>query len=150
MRRGRRNPGVGSGRRQASWGEFRIVVSMDEVVGDSRVLRVSAIERLQQIGRLFLLPMRPVRGRYVRQECERVKHLRFDIFAVAGGQVAHRELVVQRARAVRNGGSVLIDQAERMDELALALGARLDPLRQLNFPLASRNRSGGEGGSQSW
>jgi hypothetical protein len=55
---------------------------MNEVVRDSRVLRVGAIKRLKQIGRLFLLRIRPVSKRCVRQKCECVKYLRFDIFTV--------------------------------------------------------------------
>ena len=55
---------------------------MDEVVRNSRVLRIGAIKRLKQIGRLFLLRMRLVSRRCERQKCERVKYLRFDIFPV--------------------------------------------------------------------
>ena len=139
MRRRRCNLGVGFCRRKASRCEFRIVVSMDEVMRDSRVLRIGAIKRLKQIGRLFLPRMRLVGRSCVRQECKRIKHLRFDIFPVLCSEIAHCVLVVQRPRAVRNGRSVLIYQAERMDELALAFGARPDLLRTLDLFLRNRN-----------
>ena len=109
------------------------------------MLRIGAIKRLKQIGRLFLLRMRFVGRRCVRQECERVKHLCFDIFPVRCSEIAHRMLVVQRPRAIRNGGSVLIYQAQRIDELALALGARPDLLRPLDFLLRNRNCRGHNG-----
>ena len=64
------------------WCEFRVVAGMDEVVRDSRVLRIGAIERLKQIDRLFLLRMRLVGRRCIREECERVKHLGFDVLLV--------------------------------------------------------------------
>ena len=54
-------------------------------------------------------------------------------------------LVVQRPRAIRNGGSVLIYQAQRIDELALAFGARPDLLRPLDFLLRDRNCRGRKG-----
>ena len=103
------------------------------------MLRVAAIERLKQIGRLFLPGMRLVGRRCVRQQCERIKHLRFDILPVLRSEIAHGVLVVQRPRAVRNGGSVLIDQAQRVDVLALAFGASPDLLRPLDFLLRNRN-----------
>lgn len=46
------------------------------------MLRIGAIKWLKQIGRLFLVRMSLVGRRCVRQKCERVKHLRFDIFPV--------------------------------------------------------------------
>ncbi len=55
---------------------------MDEVVRDSRVLRIGAIQWLKQIGRLLLVRMRLVGRRRSRQQPERIKHLRFDIFPV--------------------------------------------------------------------
>ena len=61
---------VGSGRRQASWCEFRIVVGMNQVVRDARVLRIGAIQWLKQIGRLLLPRMRLVGRRCICQECE--------------------------------------------------------------------------------
>ena len=69
-------------RRKASWRQFRIIVSVDEVVGDSRVLRIAAVKRLEEVGRLFLVCVTLVDRRCVGQKGERVKHLRFDIFPV--------------------------------------------------------------------
>ncbi len=53
--------------------------------------------------------------------------------------------VVQRPRAVRNRRSVLIEQHQRVDELALAFGATPDLLRPLDLLLRSRNCRGQNG-----
>ena len=103
------------------------------------MLRVSAIQWLKQIGRLFLLGMRLVGRRCVRQKSQRVEHLCFDIFPVRRSEIAHRVLVVQHPRAVRNGVSVLIYQAQCMDELTLAFRTCPDLLCLLDFRLRNRN-----------
>lgn len=55
-------------------------------------------------------------------------------------------LVVRHTLPVRNGGSVLIYHRERMNELALAFGARTELLGPLNFLLRNRNCRGGQRG----
>jgi hypothetical protein len=121
--------------REDLWREFRVVAGVDEVVRDSRVFSMGAIELLKQVGRLLLSCMRFVCRRCIRQKRERVKHLCFDVSLVLCGENAHRVLVAQRSRLIRNGGSVLIDQAKRMDELPLAFGASPELPRPLNFLL---------------
>ncbi len=52
--------------------EFRVVVSMNQVVRDAWVLRMDSVQRLKQSGRLFLPGVRLVGRGCVGQECERV------------------------------------------------------------------------------
>ena len=106
------------------------------------MLRVSAIKRLKYGGRLFLLGVRLVLGRCVGQESQCVKHLRLGVLWVLRRQTAHRPLVVQRPGAVGYGGSVLVDQGQRVDELALAFGTVADLLRPLDLMLSNRNCRG--------
>ena len=74
---------VGPCGRQTFGCKFRVVVCVDQIMRDSWVFRIGAIQRLKQSGRLFLPRMRLVGRRCIRQQCERVKHLGFDIVPVA-------------------------------------------------------------------
>ena len=111
VRRGRSYQRVDFRRRQSSSRQLRIVIGMDQVVRDSRVLRVSAKERLKQIRRLLLIGMRFICRRCIGQQRQRIKHLSFHIREVVLRQSLHRVLVIRRSGAISHRSGILIDQA---------------------------------------
>ena len=132
VRRGGRELGVAVGRLQPALGERRVVVGMDQVVHDARVVRLARELRLQDLGRLEL----PRVGLVGRQCCdverERMVDRGLGVVRIARVELRHRLLVGQHARAMVLGVGIAVELRERGDvaRLARALGPKLARLLQ--------------------
>src|SRR5208337_4178869 len=82
--------GVGSGGCEAAGCELLAVAGMDEVVRDSGVIGILAIERLKQSGGLLLLEMSLVGWRRVGDQRERVKDLCLNVGGICLSEAVHR------------------------------------------------------------
>ena len=131
VRRRWRDRGVPPRGGESLLGDRRVIVTVDEVVRDTRVLWLGGEDLLEDRRGLQLVGVRLVGRERRRVEGEGVEHRRLPVLRVARGELLHRLAVGERARPVVDLVGVLVEHLDRADVVALALrlGARrLGPL----------------------
>src|SRR5207248_10704391 len=102
-----RNFVVTLGRNQSAFGKLRIIVGMDEVMDDSRMVRILFPQLFQHAGSLKLLRQARVvrRGVTSSEHRERVEGLHFEIIRMLVAELAHCFFIRDHPIA-RSGGPV--------------------------------------------
>ena len=141
----RRDLRIAQRRRQAFDGDRRIVVQMDQIVGDARMLRLALENRLEDRRAFELVGVGLVGGRGRDIERNRVEDLGFVVVGIFCGQRFHRLQVGLHARLVRGLVEVDIHHRQRVDVVALALGLGAGRFRLLDRGEAERKLGAGIG-----
>ncbi len=126
MRRLRSQRGVLVGRGQSAARQRRVVVAVDDVVLDPRVIGVLLLDPLQQRRRLqqVRVGLVAVVPRLVQRE--RVENRRLDVVWIRRGQRPHRTRVVPRAGLLVDGAEVAVLLAQGHQPPAFARGLRIE------------------------
>src|SRR5580765_8905309 len=111
---------------------------MNQIVRNSRMLRVRAEERLKNFRRLFLICVGFICRRRIGQQRQRVKHLGLGILLIVRSNFVHGLLIASRSTTIFRRVVILVDLAECVDKFAFAVAASLALLSDYNFMLASR------------
>ena len=119
-------------------GESRRVVQMDQVVGNAGMPRLAAEDRLEDGGALELIGVGLVVGRSRDVERDGIEDLRFVIVRIFLRQRFHRLEIGLDTLSMRNLVVVGVEDHQRIDVIALALGARVDRLSLLQRSEAER------------
>jgi hypothetical protein len=132
MRRGGRDLGVQVGRLQAFFGDRRIVVEMDQVVRDARMLRLALPDRPEDRRSLELLCVGLVGRRGRRIQRDGIGDLCLVVIRVFRRQLLHRAEIGSDALGMGELVVVDVHQGECIDVVALPFGLGADRLRLLN------------------
>ena len=132
MRRVRRDLGIAQRRGEAFGGDRRIVIQMDQIVGDAGVLRLPLPDRLQDGGALELVGVGLVGGRRRHIQGDRIEDLRLVVVGIFCRQRLHLLQVGLHARLLRGLVVVNIHHRQRVDVVALALGPGANRFRLLD------------------
>ena len=116
-------------RGEALVGDCRIVVSVDDVVGQAGMVGMRHPELLQHLARGLLIGEGLVARGRDRDQHQRVERLRLDVVWVLARELSHRLLERLGAFGVRHRLSVFVEDLKRGDEVLLALRSFLDVLR---------------------
>jgi hypothetical protein len=128
MRRRRRDLGIARGGVETFLGDRRIVVGVDQVVGDAGMLRLALEDPFQDRRRLELVGIGLVGGRGRDVEREGVIDLCLVVLRVMLGDRLHRLEIGLQAGAVVDLVVVGVERGQRSDELVLARRLRADGL----------------------
>ena len=131
VRDGRSDLGVAPGRRDALVGEGREVVRVNQVVRDTRVLRVLRVQPFEDPGRLQLAGICHVVLRRSSLECQRVEDLRLEVVRVPRGQRLQRVRVALEPRRDGNGLVISKVHPRGLDPVALTRAAGVHRTRLL-------------------
>src|SRR5437899_728332 len=125
----RRDLRVAARRRQGSIPKQGIVVAVDDVVGDARMVRLLSEYFLENLAGLLLVRVRLVSWERRCVQREGVEHRRLAVLRIADVQTLHRLFVGEAARAVLKLVGISIERLDRGDVVSLAFGARPEGLR---------------------
>ncbi len=132
VRHGRRERGIAARRGQSLLGKRRRIVAVDEIVRDAGMIGRRNL-CLFEDGRRFALVRIGLVGRQRRRvERQRVEYAGLPVIRIAQIDLLHRLLVGKAARAVIRGAPVLVECADRLDVVSLAIGFGADAARLLN------------------
>ena len=118
--RRRRDGRVAPGRGEALVRDRGIVVAVDQIVGDARMLWLLGEDLLEHARGLQLVGVGLVRRQRGRVEGERVEDRRLTVLGVTRRELLHRLPVGERAGAVVHRGGVFVERLDRGDVVALA------------------------------
>ena len=124
VRHGRRDGGVASGRPQTLLGNRRVVVAVDQVVRDGRMVWLSHGDAFEDLGGLEGVRERLVGGQGRDVQRQGVEDRRLLIVGVGQVELLHRLLVGKGARSEVNRGRVLVHRLDGGD-VALARAASM-------------------------
>jgi hypothetical protein len=99
--------GIAQRRRQALGGDRWIIIQVNQVVSDTRVLRLALQDRLENCRAFELIGVALVGRRRRNIERDRVEDLRLIVSGIAAGQGFHRLEIGLNTRLMR--GLVIID-----------------------------------------
>ena len=121
MRRGGRDLRIALGSIKSFLGNGRIVVQMDQVVRDARMLRLPFKDRLEQRGTLKLVGISFIRRRSGNIQCDRVGNLGFIVFRITQCHLFFSFQIVLHARAMIDRVVVGLHCGNSIDIISLAL-----------------------------
>ncbi len=130
--------GISPGRLETFLGNGRIVVEMDEVMGDARMPRLALENRLEDGCAFELVGIGLVIGRGRDVQRDSVADLGFIIRRIPLRQGLHRLQISLHARPMRGLVVIGIEHGESIDEIALALRLGTDGLPLLDGSEALR------------
>ena len=119
--RGSRDLCITLGRIEAFLGDWRIVIQMDEVVCDTRVVRLSFEDRLQQRRSFELVGVSLISGRSRHVERNRVSNLCFVILRITLCHLFLRLQIILDARAMIDLVVIHVHRSNRINIILLAL-----------------------------
>ena len=122
MGRRRRQLGVALCRRQALTANWRKIIAVDDVVRDTGMVRLLRLDRLQDRRRLELFGVGLVIEIHRFIERKRVEDGRLGVVGITLGQLGHRRLIGERARAQVHFVVILEEGRKRLDPVLFALG----------------------------
>ena len=129
MRRTGRDLGVKPRSLQPFLGDRRVVIEVDQVVGDAGMLRLPLEDRLEDGRPLELVGVALVGRRGRRVQRERVMDLRLVVVGIALRNLLHRLRVGLRARQMGGFFEIGVHRSERIDVVAFALRFFADRFR---------------------
>src|SRR3989442_214116 len=132
VRRGWRDRGVTPRGGEPLLGDRRVIVAVDQIVRDTRMLRLRGEHLLEDPRGLELVGVRLVRRERGRVERQGVEDRRLAIVRVARGELLHRLPVAERAGPVVYRVGVLVEGLDRRNIVTLALGLGARGLRALD------------------
>jgi hypothetical protein len=107
--------------RQAAWRQLRAVISVNQIMRNARVVRMVAINRLQDRRRALLVRMGSVFSRSRRDERQRIEDLCFGVRRIVPRRQVHPFLMSFGANRMRRMFGVAIKSRSGCNELPLPL-----------------------------
>jgi len=143
VRDGRRDLGVAARRDERAIRERRIVVAVDQIMGDARMVGLFAIDFFEDGRRLQLVGVRLVGRIGGGVQRERVEYRRLVVPRIARVDALHGLFVGDGARAVVKLVGVLVERLDGGDvvPLTLGLGARCLGFLDRRPPFLERRRA---------
>ena len=121
MRRGGRDLRITLGSIKPFLGNGRIVIQMDQVVRDARMLRLPFKDGLEKRGTLKLIGISFIRGRSGNIQCDRVGNLGLIVFRIMQCHLFFSFQIVLNARAMIDRVVVGVHRGNSIDIVSLAL-----------------------------
>ncbi len=131
MRRVGRDGGIGFRRRQALLGDRRIVVAVDQVVGDAGMVRMCLEQRFEYRGGLELVGVVLVGGIEIRRGDQRRQDLGLGVVRISGHDRRHGGVDGLHALGIGLSGVPAHEDTDGSDIVLLALAPQSRSLRRI-------------------
>ena len=149
VRRVGRDGRIGFRRREALLGDRRIVVAVDQVVGNARMVRMCLEQRLEYRGGLELVRVVLVGGIEIRRGDQRRQDLRLGVVGISGHDRRHGGVEGLHALGMGLRGVPAHEDSDGSDIVLLALALQSRGLRRIecrdNAVETLRRKRGGPG-----